>query len=448
MGRGRDLLSAVEVASAKLKPGQKRRYLLDGGGLYLMITRKDPEKPGEKPRKPAEQVSKSWCFRYRSRVKGKPVELGLGSLADVPLAKAREKATAFRGILADGKDPKTEVKAAKATLKVEAAKALTFKQAAIRCIADRRAGWKNAKHADQWENTLGTYAHPIVGELPVGAVDLTLVLAILEPIWTTKAETASRVRQRIEAVLAWATVYGYRKGDNPARWKHNLDQILPATAKVKRQKHHPALAYSRVGAFMEALRLQEGIGGQALEFAILTVSRSNEALGARPEEFDLDRAIWTIPAERMKAKKEHMVPLSPRAVEIVRSQGRKPGELLFSGPKGEAFSDAVMLAVVRRMDNKSLEEGGEGWRDSKGRRVVPHGFRSTFRDWAGECSNFPREVIENALAHKLKDKAEAAYARGTQLSKRKVLMDTWAAFCEKPSASEISNVIPIRSEIG
>ncbi len=448
MGRGRDLLSAIEVAGARLKPSQKRRYLLDGGGLYLMITRKAAAKPGEKAQKAADQLSKSWCFRYRSRVTGKPVELGLGPLADVTLARAREKASAYRVMLSEGKDPRTEVDASRTAKKVEAAKAMTFRQACASCIKDRRAGWKNAKHASQWENTLSTYAYPIIGSLPVAAVDLALVRKVLDPIWTTKPETASRVRQRIEAVIAWSTVSGYRKGDNPARWKNNLDQILPATAKVKRQNHHPALPYPRIGEFLQELRSQEGTGAMALEFTILTVSRSNEALGALPEEFDLARAIWTVPPERMKAKKEHIVPLSPRAVEIVRALAGKPGVPLFHDTKGEFFSDAVMVAVIKRMDKKSVDTGGDGWKDAQGRRIVPHGFRSTFRDWAGECSNFPREVIENALAHQLKDKAEAAYARGTQLAKRKALMDSWAAYCFKPSPSGSENVIPIRSQIG
>lgn len=448
MGRGRDLLSAVEVTNSKLKPSQKRRYLVDGGGLYLMITRRAHGAVGKKARKPAEQVSRSWCFRYRSRVTKKPVELGLGPLADVPLAKAREKAGEMRGMLADGLDPKTEIEKKRAGLKAAAAKVMTFDQATKGCIRDRKGGWKNEKHQAQWENTLETYASPIIGPLDVAIIDLALVKQVLDPIWTIKAETASRVRQRIEAVLAWATVHGRRKGPNPAQWKNNLDQVLPPVSKVKKKRNHPALPYQQMGDFMADLTSHKGTGALALEFTILVAARTNETLGADPKEFDLERAIWTIPAERMKAEKEHQVPLCPRAVEIVKSLASEKHSLVFCKAEGAALSDAVMLRVIWRMNQKRVAEGKEVWQDSKGHKIVPHGFRSTFRDWAGECSNFPREVIENALAHQLKDKAEAAYARGTQLAKRKALMQSWAAYCAKPSASELSSVVPIRSQIG
>ncbi|WP_243320408.1 site-specific integrase [Geothrix sp. SG200] len=448
MGRGRDLLSAVEVANSKLKPSQKRRYLVDGGGLYLMITRRAQGSADKKARTPANQVSKSWCFRYRSRVTKKPVELGLGPLADVPMARARVKAAELRGMLAEGIDPKTEIEKKRAGLKAEAAKVMTFDQATKGCIQDRKGGWKNEKHLAQWENTLETYASPVIGPLDVAIIDLALVKKVLDPIWTTKPETASRVRQRIEAVLAWATVHGRRKGPNPAQWKNNLDQILPPTSKVKKKKNHPALPYQQIGAFTAELRTQHGAGAKALEFLILTASRTNETLGADPKEFNLDRAIWTIPAERMKAEKEHTVPLCPRAVEIVRGLISERHNRIFCNSDGEALSDAVMLRVIWRMNQKRAAEGKDAWQDSKGQKAVPHGFRSTFRDWAGECSNFPREVIENALAHQLKDKAEAAYSRGTQLAKRKLLMNSWAAYCAKPSEPQSENVIPIRAEVG
>ncbi len=447
MGGRRDRLNAVTVTNATLGATRKRRYLMDGGGLYLMISRRTPAKGGEK-RKAADEMTKSWCFRYRSRGTGKLIELGLGSLLDVSLANARTKAADLRTMLADGRDPKTEVDQLRTAKKVEASRAMTFDEAAEKCIKDRKDGWKNEKHGDQWVNTLATYASPIIGKLPVAAIDLALVRKVLDPIWVEKNETASRVRQRIEAVLGWATVSGYRSGENPARWKNHLDHLLPAPAKVKKQENQPALPYSRLGSFMEALRKQDGLAPVALEFAILTACRSGEVLGARVEEFDLQRKLWTIPAERMKAKKEHVVPLSPRVVDILEGRlKREKGSFVFSDSPDEHFSDAAMLAVIRRMDGRGVKEGGEGWKDEKGRRVVPHGFRSTFRDWAGECSNFPREVIEHALAHQLKDKSEAAYARGTMLAKRKTLMESWAAFCDKPSEPMEGNVVPIRSAL-
>lgn len=445
MGRGRHLLTALQVSGATLDGGLKRRYLVDGGGLYLVLTRKTGAKVGKKA---MEQVTKSWVFRYRSRISGKAKELGLGSLLDVSLPKAREKAAKLRDMLEEDRDPWTEIKARQTTAKVEAAKAMTFDEAAASYIRDHSAGWKNAKHADQWTNTLATYVSPIIGALPVASIDLAMVRKVLDPIWTVKNETASRVRQRMEAVLGWATVSGYRHGENPARWKNHLDHLLAPTSKVKNAENHAALPYSQLGTFMEALREEAGTATLALEFAILTATRSGEVLSAAPGEFNIQKALWTIPAERMKAKKEHTVPLSPRAVEIVQALLQTDAPYLFpGGKKGDPLSSAAMLEAIKRMDLKSIEGGGEGWRDDKGRRVVPHGFRSTFRDWAGECSNFPREVIENALAHQLKDKAEAAYARGTQLAKRKTLMESWAAYCSKPSSSDSDNVIPIRTNL-
>ncbi len=439
MGRGRDLLTAVKVRSARIEEGLQRKYLLDGGGLYLVLTLKVGAYVGTNP---ADRCAKSWVFRYRSRATGKTVDLGLGSLLDVSLAKAREKAGKLRDQLQEGLDPKASRSAKVVKAKIEAAKAMTFDEAAASYIRDHSAGWKNEKHADQWTNTIATYVSPVIGTLPVGAIDLAMVRKVLDPIWTSKNETASRVRQRMEAVLGWATVSGYRQGDNPARWKNHLDHLLPQKSKVKKAENHPALPYSRLGTFMEALRGQSGTAALALELTILTAARSGEVLTAAPGEFDLQRALWTIPAERMKADKEHTIPLSPRAVEIVRAMAKPEAPYLFSGGEdGETLSNAAMLALIKRMDAKATD----GWKDDKGRRIVPHGFRSTFRDWAGECSNFPREVIENALAHQLKDKAEAAYARGTQLAKRKALMESWATFCSKPSVPASANVIPIRA---
>jgi integrase len=308
---------------------------------------------------------------------------------------------------------------------------VTFKWCAEQYIEAHRAGWKNAKHAAQWEATLDRYAYPKIGELMVHQVELPHILAILRPIWETKTETASRLRGRIESVLNWATVSKYRTGENPARWKGHLDNLLARPSKVAKVEHHAALPFQKVGAFMARLRNQEGMGAQALQFAILTAARSGEVRGAQWAEIDLHAAVWTIPASRMKAEKEHRVPLSPQAVELLRAQPRGTGDaLVFPAPRGGMLSDMTLSAVLRRM----------------GEAVTAHGFRSSFRDWAGETSGYAREVIEHALAHKLKDKAEASYARGTLFDKRRRLMNDWGAYCNQRGAA--GSVIPLRGRKG
>lgn len=411
MGSGRNKLSAAKVTKCS-RPG----YLLDGAGLYLQVASRTPKKPDEQKRTPADEVTKSWTFRYRDRVTTKLRELGLGPFPDVSLEEARGKAAELRAVLRDGRDPKAERDRKRAAWKAEAAKGMTFDQAAATCIADKRSGWKNKKHADQWTNTLATYASPVIGSLPVAAIDLPLIRKVLDPIWTTKNETASRVRQRIESVLAWATVSGYRTGDNPARWRGYLDQLLPKSSKVQNTEHHPALPYSEIGEFLSALHTQKGIAALAMEFVILTATRTGEVIGACWDEMDLEKMIWTVPAERMKADKEHTVPLSERAVAILKELDRtKTGQYVFPGGKPETpLSNMAMNATLKRM---------------KRTNITVHGFRSTFRDWAGETTNFPREIIEHALAHQLKDKAEAAYARGTAIEKRRKLMEAWAEYC-------------------
>jgi len=342
--------------------------------------------------------------------------LGLGSYVDVSLEEARRKATELRASLREGKDPKAERDARRAGLKAEAAKGMTFDQTAAACIADLRGGWKNEKHADQWINTLATYASPLIGSLPIATIDLPLIRKVLDPIWTTKNETASRVRQRLESVLAWATVSGYRTGDNPARWRGHLDHLLPKPSKVQKPKHHPALPYAEMGAFMTELRERTGLGALALEFTILTAARTGEVISAKWDEFDLSKKLWTIPAARMKAGKEHTVPLSKRALEIIRELEKvKIGPFVFPGvEEDEPLSNMAMNATLKRMEYLD---------------ITVHGFRSTFRDWAGEQTNYPREIIEHALAHQLKDKAEAAYSRSTLPEKRRQLMEEWAKYC-------------------
>ncbi len=411
MRTGHHKLSAAKVAKCRT-PG----YLLDGGGLYLQITQRGPGKGSDRARTPSDEVTKSWTFRYRDRATGKLRELGLGSYADVTLEMARVKAAELRALLREHKDPFQERLARKAEVKAEKARYTTFDQAAAQCIADRSPGWKNQKHAAQWTSTLATYASPVIGSLPVSAIDLPLVRQVLDPIWTSKNETASRVRQRIEAVLAWATVSGLRSGENPARWKGHLDQLLPKPSQVQKTEHFPALAHTEMAAFMRLLGTHHGAAALALEFTILTACRTGEAIGVTWAEIDPEKGIWTIPAARMKARKEHTVPLSSRALAIVRELKAvaKSAYVFPGGKEGEPLSDAAMSALLRRMERTDISV---------------HGFRSTFRDWAGEVTHFPREVIEHALAHQLKDKAEAAYARSTLLGKRRKLMEAWAEFC-------------------
>ena len=377
-------LTAREVAGAK-----DRGHYPDGGGLYLRV---------------GAAGTKSWVFRYTRH--GRTRDMGLGAVRDVTLSKARHLAAEAREMLRGGRDP--------IDARPRAAPAVTFQQCAEHYIEAKRAGWKSIKHAEQWGATLAQYAYPVIGALNVSDVALPHVLRILEPIWTTKTETASRLRGRIQSVLDYATARGYRTGDNPARWTGHLKELLPAPGKVARVEHHAALPWQEVGAFMAELRRQAGMGARALELAVLTAARSGEVRGATWGEVDLAQAVWTIPAGRMKARKEHRVPLAAEAVALLRTLPRIDGsDLLFPNTKGAALSDMALLAVLRRM----------------GRDVTTHGFRSTFRDWAGECTAHPREVIEHALAHQLKDKAEAAYQRGSLFDKRRRLMADWARFC-------------------
>jgi integrase len=371
------------------------------------------------------QGSRSWVLR--AVIGGKRRDMGLGPYPDVTLAQAREKAREARELIRIGVDPVERQQAARRALKIAAAAALTFKQCAEKYIAAHRSGWKNAKHAQQWENTLQTYAYPVVGSLLVRDVGLPQVLKILEPIWTEKNETASRLRGRIELVLDWATARGLRDGLNPARWRGHLDMLLPRPSKVQRGDHHPALPVSEVGAFMARLRRAEGMGARALEFTILTAARSGEVRGATWAEFDLAARVWTVPAGRMKAGKEHRVPLSTAAVDLLNGlpEGASD-EIVFKAGRGGMLSDMTLSAVMRRMEVDA----------------VPHGFRSTFRDWAAERTVYPREVAEMALAHTIGNKVEAAYRRGDLFEKRRVMMEDWAAFLVR--IEEPASVIPLR----
>jgi integrase len=404
MAGGINKLSAMTVQRTK-EPG----YYNDGGGLYLQISKLG---------------GKSWVFRFvapgrpRSEKTGRAPtrEMGLGPTHTVSLAEAREKALACRKLVADGQDPVETRKEELMHAQLEAAKIASFATCASAYVKAHQAGWKNEKHGKQWTATLETYAYPVIGSLPVAAVDTGLVLRVLEPIWKTKTETASRLRGRIESILDWATVRGFRHGDNPARWKGHMEHQLPARNKVQKVEHHAALPYAELGVFMAALRQREGISPRALEFAILTAARSGEVRGASWYEIDLQGRLWTIPAERMKAGKEHRVPLSDQAIALIAALPRMAGnDLLFPAPRGKQLSDMALTAVLKRMDRPDLTQ---------------HGFRSSFRDWAGEMTAYPREVIEHALAHQLKDKAEAAYQRGDLLAKRARLMADWGKYCD------------------
>ena len=301
---------------------------------------------------------------------------------------------------------------------------MTFSKCAEKYIAAHSAAWRNDKHAAQWKNTLKAYADPIIGELAVKDVDTGLVLRVLEPIWTKKPETASRLRGRMERILDWARVMGYRSGENPARWRGHLDKLLPSAMNRRKREHHAALPYDQLGAFVGDLRKQSGSAARALEWLILNASRTGEVIGAKAGEVDLDKGIWTIPAERMKSGREHRIPLSPRAIEIAREQ---EGPYLFPGLRnGDPLSNMAMLKLLRRMG-----------RDD----ITTHGFRSTFRDWAAECTSYPNEVCEMALAHAIGDKVEAAYRRGDLFEKRRQLMLDWGRYCE---AQDGGKVIPMR----
>jgi integrase len=427
-------LTTLTVKSAK--PG---RYG-DGNGLYLLVR---------------EGGARWWLFRYH--VNGKMREMGLGAApspareapkaaADretVSLAEARDKARALRDIVRAGGDPLAQRDADAAVARAEAqqaaVKAMTFRAVANAYLAAHEAGWHNPKHRAQWRATLDAYAMPHMGDLPVSDVMTGHVMAALEPIWTAKPETATRVRGRIEAVLDYAAARGWRSGENPARWRGHVANLLPSRGKLARVVHHAALPWEDVAAFLADLRGRPGMGARALEFTILTAARTGEALGTRWGEIDLTEGVWTVPAERMKAGREHRVPLSDAALAIVRTllplrppDDDKGRAFVFPGArKGRPLSGMAMLMLLRRMERGDL---------------TAHGFRSSFRDWAAERTSYAREVAEEALAHTLRDKTEAAYRRGDLFEKRRRLMDDWAAFCAKPAA-EGANVTPIRASV-
>lgn len=379
---------------------------------------------------------KTWLLRVRTGSKRR--EIGLGGYPSTSLAEARQKARETREAIGKGIDPVAERQAQKAALLAQQASLKTFAWCAATYIASLKDQWKNAKHQAQWTSTLETYAFPIIGKLPVQSIALPHVLEVLNqpqadkgnaPLWDAKNETASRLRGRIEKVLGWATVHGYRDGLNPARWKGHLDAIMKAPSKVQKTEHHKSLPHGEMHGFMKALRQQEGTGARALEFAILCASRSGEVRGARWAEIDLKKGVWTIPGERMKAGKPHTVPLSKQAIQLIAAIEPTAGtDLVFPSPRGKVLSDMTLTAVMRRMQ---LE-------------AVPHGFRSTFRTWGGEQTAYPRDMLEFSLAHTLESKVEAAYMHGTQIEKRRKLMQDWADYVDLPQAQG-ENVIPLKA---
>ena len=401
----------VEIIMANLKSARSVQTITDVGyhrcapGLYLQV---------------AKRGTKSWLFRFKSPVTSKQREMGLGSLTITSLAQARNLVMEYRRQLLKGLDPLEEQQRNKKVRRLQQARTITFSDAAEQCIASKRPEWKNVKHSQQWTNTLTTYAYPIIGDLPIPEIDTDLILKVIEPIWISKAETASRVRQRIETVLDWARARKYVEGENPARLRGHLDKILAKTAKVKRVKHHPAVPYKQINKFASLLRNQKGSSALALEFMILTAARTGEVIGAKWGEFDINSKIWTVPAERMKVGKEHRVPLCNQAISILTSikSNRHAEDFVFPGWKtGSGLSNGAMLALMKKMAFGPY---------------TPHGFRSTFRDWAAdEAHTFQNETIELALAHTIKNQAEAAYRRGDQLERRRELMNAWSKYMEK-----------------
>jgi integrase len=355
--------------------------------------------------------------------------MGLGPIGTVSLADARDKAMEARKQILDGVDPIEAKRAARLAGALADASAISFKDCANKYIAAHKAGWRNAKHAEQWTRTLETFVYPTFGSVSVANIDTGLVLKAIEPIWATKTETAARVRGRIETILDWAKARGYRAGDNPARWRGHLDKLLPARRKVQRVIHHAALPYLEVGRFMEDLRSQQGIAAKALEWLILTATRTSETIGATWDEINFETKTWTIPADRIKGGKEHRIPLSPNAMKIAKAMNKiKTSTYIFPGGKAKKpLSNNALLALLKRMDRHD---------------ITTHGFRSTFRDWAAEQTDYPREVAEMALAHTVSDKVEAAYRRGDLFTKRKRMMEDWAKFVE--AKNDTGEVIALR----
>jgi len=393
MGQKINRLTALKVKK-EAKPG----WYSDGLGLYLQVS---------------PSGTKSWVYRYQKS--GKERRHGLGAFPTVTLEQARKAANECRLLRNEGLDPIDRKKEVKQERDLKSNSNKTFKECSLAYIDAHKSAWKNAKHESQWRNTLETYVYPVMGDTHVQHVDVEIVLKVLEPIWHTKTETASRIRQRIENILDWATVRNYRKGENPARWRGHLDKTLPKRTKVQKVVHFAAMSYSDLPQFFKQLRGIDTITAKALAFTILTATRSNESRYASPDEINLDTKEWIIPDERMKADREHRVPLSEEALKIIQElDGISTNQFIFPGLReGKPISDSSLLNLLKSYYPK----------------LTVHGFRSTFRDWCAEMTSHPREVAEAALAHTLKDKTEAAYQRGDLFKKRQKLMKEWTSYC-------------------
>ena len=404
MGR----ISAKSLSARQVDTETRAGYHADGPhtGLYLQVTSS------------REKFTRSWIFRYTSPTTLKRREFGLGSTRTRKLADARALSAELRLKILNGADPKDERDKERASAITQRANQTTFDEAVIQCMAAKSLEWKNIKHGQQWQNTLATYASPLLGKMPVDQITTELVHRVLQPIWIKKTETATRVRQRIEVVLDWCKARGYCNGDNPARLKGALGELLPRSQKIKKVEHHPAIPYTQINEFVLTLRKEGGSAPLALEFMLLTAARTGEVVAAKWDEVDFDSMVWTVPAERMKSSKEHRVPLSKRAVEILQMMmAVKQNEYIFPGhsvAKNSHMSTGTCRIVMKRMDNFS--------------QYTPHGLRSTFRDWAAETTSFANETLELALAHTISNKAEAAYRRQDQLEKRAKLMQQWQQY--------------------
>lgn len=421
MSRKTPPASTVKGTEKLLRDGVAGEYAA-GSGLYLSVNGLN---------------AGSWIYRYQ--INGKRRRIGLGSADRTALARARVLVAEQKALIAKGIDP---LQARQDAATREQQQAITFDMVAADYIEAQRSGWKNAKHAQQWVNTLATYASPVIGQLPPAEITTEHVLEVLQPIWNTKHETARRVRNRIELVLNAAKVRKLRTGENVAAWRGHLELLLPPSKAGKVRKHHPALPWGQIGRFWQAIKSDTDTSAQALMLTILTALRTSEVLGARWQEINLDNAVWTIPAERMKGGREHRVPLSDQVLELLKTIPRVQSGLLFEGQQvGKPVSDMAMLMKVRGMDERSIKDENTGWRDKDGRVITVHGFRSTFRDWAAENTRYENIVVEQALAHTIGDEVERAYRRGDLLQRRRELMQAWADYATAPAAD---NVIQLR----
>ncbi|MDQ7776314.1 MAG: integrase arm-type DNA-binding domain-containing protein [Paracoccus aminovorans] len=416
-------LSALEVKRLR-HPGKGSNACFAVGGISGLMLQVTPNN------------GRTWLLRVT--VGSKRREIGLGGFPDVTLAQARERARELKEQIYRGIDPVEERKTMRAALVAAQRRGLTFSDAVEKSLESRLEAFSNAKHRDQWRSTLRTYAEPELGKLLVQDIGVQDVLRVLnqpvagtaQTLWQAKTETASRLRGRIEAVLSWATVAGHRTGDNPARWAGNLKELLPAAAKVAKQFNQPALQVAHAPRWFAALRLRDGMGSRALEFAALTAARSQEVRGARWDEIDMAKAMWIVPADRMKMDREHRVPLSDAAVNLLNAIPQlEDSPLVFPAARGGEMSDMTLSATMKRLHAADLADGKQGFVDRVSKRAaVPHGLRSTFRDWVAEETHFPGDMAEVALAHKVGNAVEASYRRGDMLEKRRAMMDAWAAY--------------------